>query len=137
LANVRTYIRSGKWSGDAFLNHDVTSSDGLTAWAAYGIGYLTIRRLVQRFGLQRTLAFWQQTENLPHASPDQASQVVFHASWTSVNADPRPRHSPNRTRVTMTDPRRRPARVGTAVARSRIQRGADVRTALRCAGVIP
>ena len=87
LANVRTYIRSGKWSGDAFLSREVTSSDGLTASAAYGIGYLTIRRLVQRFGLERTLEFWEQTENLPYAIPDQASQAVFHASWTSVNAD--------------------------------------------------
>ena len=70
LANVRTYIRSGKWSGDAFLSREVTSSDGLTASAAYGIGYMTIRRLVQRFGLQRTLEFWRQTEDLPYAIPD-------------------------------------------------------------------
>ena len=88
LGNVRTYIRSGKWSGNAFLSREVTSSDGSTASAAYGIGYLTILfRLVQRFGLQRTLAFWEQTENLPYAIPDQASQAVFNASWTSVNAD--------------------------------------------------
>ena len=87
LADVRTYIRSGKWSGDAFLSREVTSSDGLTASAAYGIGYLTIRRLVQRFGLQNTLAFWEQTEKLPYAMPDQASQAAFHASWKSVNAD--------------------------------------------------
>ena len=65
----------------------MTSSDGLTDSAAYGIGYLTIRRLVQRFGLPRTLAFWQQIENLPYAIPNQASQAVFHASWTSVSAD--------------------------------------------------
>jgi hypothetical protein len=108
----------------------VTSSDGLTASAAYGIGYLTIRRLVQRFGLQRTLEFWEQTENLPYAIPDQASRAVSHASWTSVNAD-------LAHYIRQTEPRSddrsgcRPARVGAAVARSRIQRGAGVRAVRR------
>jgi hypothetical protein len=66
---------------------EVTSTHGLPASAAYGIGYLTIRRLVQRFGVQRTLEFWQQTEDLPYAVPDQPAQAVFHASWKSVNVD--------------------------------------------------
>jgi hypothetical protein len=56
LANVRQYAREGRWGGQAFMA-GITGGSPLDDSAAYGIGYLTIRRLVQRFGLHHTLEF--------------------------------------------------------------------------------
>jgi hypothetical protein len=35
----------------------------------YGIGYLTIRHLLRRFGLGRTLELWGRAEHRPFADP--------------------------------------------------------------------
>jgi hypothetical protein len=86
LADVRAYLRATTWNDAAFAPFPRFSTPLATS-ARYGIGYLTIRRLVARYGLARTLQFWGQTEHQPNPSPAAASLAVLHQPWTQVNAD--------------------------------------------------
>lgn len=86
LDNTREYIASGKWSGQCYLTKEITSSDVLTGSAAYGIGYLTIKRLVSKYGTAKMLDFWGGVER-EKQTPDQAARSVFGVSWRTVNAD--------------------------------------------------
>jgi hypothetical protein len=86
IDDVRDYIRTGKWSRNVYLTSEITSKDGLTASAAYGIGYLALRYLVQKYGLAKMLVFWGAIERDGY-TPTQAALKAFNASWTSLNAD--------------------------------------------------
>jgi hypothetical protein len=86
LADVGAYLRTGKWSGKAFLTKELDSKSVLTVSAAYGIGYLAIRRLVQKYGLAVTLDFWAAAEH-GSGTPESAAQSVLHTSWAKVDAD--------------------------------------------------
>jgi hypothetical protein len=86
IASARAWIHTGKWDRNVYLTVEMESSDTTTQWGADGIGYLTIRHLIQRFGLSKTLDFWGAFER-EHQSLDQASTAAFGQSWTSVNSD--------------------------------------------------
>ena len=86
IDDVRDYIRTGKWSKQVYLTDEITSKDGLTASAAYGIGYLALRHLVEKYGLAKMLAFWGSIEQTGH-TPEVAAQATFHVSWATLNAD--------------------------------------------------
>ncbi|HEY7176441.1 MAG TPA: hypothetical protein VH442_16135 [Micromonosporaceae bacterium] len=86
LDNTREYVQSGKWSGQCYLTKEISSDDVLTGSAAYGIGYLMIKRLVAKYGLAKALAFWSgvERESLPINT---AATTYLGTSWKSVNSD--------------------------------------------------
>jgi hypothetical protein len=84
--DVRDYIHSGKWSGHAFLTKEFDSSDNTIVSAAYGIGYLAMRRMVERFGKARTLDFWGAVER-DDADFDHASRQILGNPWSRIEAD--------------------------------------------------
>jgi hypothetical protein len=86
IGDVHDYLRSGAWSGSVYLTSEVTSGKVLTASAAYGIGYLAIRRFVAVYGLTRTLDFWGAVER-DNKSLKAASTQILNTSWDKVNAD--------------------------------------------------
>jgi hypothetical protein len=85
LADTREYVREGKWSGQCYLTKEISSSDGLTGSAAYGIGYLTIKYLVGKYGKAAMLAFWGGVERDGLSVADGA-KVYLGSTWTKVNA---------------------------------------------------
>jgi len=86
IRDVGKYVHAGDWSGNCYLTNEIDSSDGLEASAAYGIGYLMIRRLVARFGLDRMLDFWGRVER-DGGSLDASARAALGASWASADAD--------------------------------------------------
>ena len=85
LAAVAAYVRSGRWPGTCNPAWTASASPATIA-ADTGIGYLALRRLVQRFGLKHTLAFWGDVER--SADPiDSSSQIEFGQPWSAVDAD--------------------------------------------------
>jgi hypothetical protein len=86
LDNTREYVQSGKWSGQCYLTKEISSDDVLTGSAAYGIGYLMIKRLVAKYGLAKALSFWSgvERESLPIST---AATTYLGTSWKSVNSD--------------------------------------------------
>jgi hypothetical protein len=86
LDNTRQYIDSGKWSGNCYLTTEITSDDVLTGSAAYGIGYLTFKRLAAKYGTTKMLDFWGGVER-DGLTADQSARKAFGVSWKIVNAD--------------------------------------------------
>jgi hypothetical protein len=86
LADVQHYVAAGQWSGDCYLTTEFASSDRLTVSAAYGIGYLTVKFLVGRFGLARTLDFWGAVER-DGGGTGNAARLDLGVSWSRVNTD--------------------------------------------------
>ncbi len=85
LADTREYVREGKWSGQCYLTSEVSSSDGLTGSASYGIGYLTIKYLVGKYGKSAMLDFWGGVER-DGLTSDESARKTFGAAWKTVNA---------------------------------------------------
>ncbi len=86
ISSVRTYVRSGKWKKNVYLTTELASTDNATFAAAEGIGVLAFTRMIQRFGLSKTLDFWGDVERSGYAL-DNASRTAFGLPWASVNTD--------------------------------------------------
>gem|GEM_PF-4871206 len=86
LDNTREYLLSGKWSGNCYLTKEISSDDVLTGSAAYGIGYLTFKRLASRYGTAKMLSFWGGVER-DGLTADQSARKTFGVAWKTVNAD--------------------------------------------------
>ena len=84
LADAREYVREGKWSGQCYLTKEISSSDGLTGSAAYGIGYLTIKYLVGKYGESAMLDFWGRVER-DGLTVDEAARSTFDVAWKTIN----------------------------------------------------
>ncbi|WP_433494376.1 hypothetical protein ACQP26_27715 [Micromonospora sp. CA-248089] len=85
LAEVRDLLRGG-WSGrlDAVAPADDASDDRVGG--AYGVGYLAVRHLVDRYGEQRTLDFYRAVVH-ERRSPEQAADEVFGDPWSMLHDD--------------------------------------------------
>jgi hypothetical protein len=86
LDNTREYLLSGKWSGNCYLTKEISSDDVLTGSAAYGIGYLTFKRLASKYGTTKMLDFWGGVER-DGLTADQSARKTFGVAWKTVNAD--------------------------------------------------
>jgi hypothetical protein len=84
LADTREYVHEGKWSGQCYLTKEISSSDGLTGSAAYGIGYLTIKYLVGKYGESAMLDFWGSVER-DGLTVDESARETFNMAWKTVN----------------------------------------------------
>jgi hypothetical protein len=86
LDNTREYLQNGKWSGNCYLTKEISSDDVLTGSAAYGIGYLTFKRLASKYGTTKMLDFWGGVER-DGLTADQSARKTFGVGWKTVNAD--------------------------------------------------
>lgn len=83
---VRRFVRSGGWDGAVTVAGPNESAPGWEAGARYGIAFLTVRRLVERYGEAKLLAFYQAVvhDGKPFA---EAASAAFGADWAAVQAD--------------------------------------------------
>ncbi|MDG4822603.1 hypothetical protein O7635_12145 [Asanoa sp. WMMD1127] len=84
IEEVRKVVRERGWSGPL---QDLKIADGAADWevaGAYGIGYLAVRQLAERFGEPDVLAFMKALthDRLPI---DDASREVFGEPWSLLN----------------------------------------------------
>ncbi|MEU7793402.1 hypothetical protein AB0B11_08185 [Micromonospora tulbaghiae] len=85
LIEVRDLLRGG-WSGrlDAVAPADDASDDRVGG--AYGVGYLAVRHLVDRYGEQRMLDFYRAVVHQGR-TPEQAADEVFGDPWSMLHDD--------------------------------------------------
>ncbi|MGA4688299.1 hypothetical protein [Micromonospora sp. AB353] len=85
LTEVRNLVRGG-WSGrlDEVAPADDASDDRVGG--AYGVGYLAVRHLVDRYGEQRMLDFYRAVVHQGRTS-EQAADEVFGDTWSMLHDD--------------------------------------------------
>ena len=83
---VRRFIRSGKWTGSVMITEPAASASAEEAAARYGIAFLVVRRLAERYGDAKLLSF---VEAVVHhdETPQAAAAQVFGVAWETVQAD--------------------------------------------------
>ncbi|WP_245716448.1 hypothetical protein [Micromonospora humi] len=85
LAEVRKLVR-GDWAGrlDTVAPADDATDDRVGG--AYGVGYLAVRHLVDRYGEQRVLDFFRAVVH-QRRSPAEAADEVFGDPWSMLHDD--------------------------------------------------
>ena len=86
LSDVRRFVYSGLWSGDVALDSPPQNATAADVNGRYGVAYLAVKRLADRFGEAKMLAFFGAVVR-DGASLEKASQSVFGAPWAQVSAD--------------------------------------------------
>jgi hypothetical protein len=84
--DVRKFVRSGRWSGTVALPDPPASASSADVSAYYGIAYLAVRRLVDRFGEEKMLSFFNRVAREDGSEKDAALSVLG-VAWDDVNAD--------------------------------------------------
>lgn len=77
-------LAAGGWNGrlDALTPADAAPADRVGG--SYGVGYLAVRHLVDRYGEQRVLDFFRAVVH-DRTSQDDASEQVFGDPWTALH----------------------------------------------------
>ncbi|MFJ6195874.1 hypothetical protein [Micromonospora sp. NPDC092111] len=83
LADVRRYAAGG-WDGRLASLVPAADDTADRAGAAYGVGYLAVRHLVDRYGEQRTLAFFRAVVH-DGRTVEEASGQVFDEPWQPLH----------------------------------------------------
>ncbi|OKI71051.1 hypothetical protein [Micromonospora sp. CB01531] len=85
LAEVRTLVHGG-WNGrlDSLAPADDAADDRVGG--SYGVGYLAVRHLVDRYGEQRVLDFFRAVVH-EHRSLGDAADQVFGERWSALHDD--------------------------------------------------
>ncbi|MFG3687629.1 hypothetical protein [Micromonospora sp. NPDC047740] len=85
LAEVRTLVHGG-WTGrlDSLAPADDAADDRVGG--SYGVGYLAVRHLVDRYGEQRVLDFFRTVVH-EHRSLDDAADQMFGERWSALHDD--------------------------------------------------
>ena len=75
-----------KWDGKPNVAPPSANASLDEAAARYGVAFLSVRRIAEKYGQDKMLTFWGKVvhDNTPI---DDASQAALGASWTSVSAD--------------------------------------------------
>jgi hypothetical protein len=85
LGDVRRLV-SGGWNGPLSTAEPGERATDWQVSAAYGVGYLAVRHLVDRFGEPAMLDFFKAVVH-ERKSPDEASTEVFGEPWGSLHDD--------------------------------------------------
>jgi len=85
LGDVRRLVASG-WNGPLSAAEPGQRATDWQVSAAYGVGYLAVRHLVDRFGEQAMLDFFKAVVH-ERKSPEVASTEVFGEPWQALHDD--------------------------------------------------
>ncbi|MFI5906384.1 basic secretory protein-like protein [Dactylosporangium sp. NPDC051541] len=86
LGDVRTYVRSGHWKGDIALDDPPEGATTADVSGRYGVAYLSLQHLADRFGEDRLLDFFDYAARQGLALDDSARKA-FSMSWDDVESD--------------------------------------------------
>lgn len=82
---TRDFVRS-RWNGDPAVSAPTASASLNEAGARYGISYLSIRRIAEKYGPDKMLEFWGAVVH-DGDSLDAAARAKLGATWAVVKAD--------------------------------------------------
>ncbi|WP_089155407.1 hypothetical protein [Micromonospora sp. NBS 11-29] len=85
LAEVRKLVRGG-WSGRLDTTAPADDATDDRVGGAYGVGYLAVRHLVDRYGEQRVLDFFRSVVHQRRA-PAEAADEAFGEPWSALHDD--------------------------------------------------
>jgi hypothetical protein len=86
LTAARRYVRQGHPTDVAHVGEPPAGASTEEASGRYGVAFLTVRRLSERFGEDRMLEFFDAVvrKGIP---PEQAAQQVFGTDWKKLSDD--------------------------------------------------
>jgi hypothetical protein len=85
LAPTRTFVR-GAWNGDPAVDPPTDQSSLEQAAARYGVAFLAVRRIAERYGQTKMLDFFGRIVH-DDESFDRAARDALDTSWNTVKAD--------------------------------------------------
>ena len=85
LEPTHAFVR-GKWDGKPNVAAPSTKADLDEASARYGVAFLAVRRIAEKYGQDKMLSFWGQVVH-DNKSLDDASAAALGDPWTTVSAD--------------------------------------------------
>jgi len=80
------YVHNGHWSGSVALTEPPDSASADDASGRYGVAFLALRRIAERFGEDKLLDFFDAVVRRG-ADPAAAAPSVLGASWDDVSGD--------------------------------------------------
>jgi hypothetical protein len=86
LGGTRAYVGSGKWPGTGALAAPAETASVGDATGRYGVAYFAVRRLAERFGEDRLLAFFSAVARDGRPA-EQAAPETFGVPWADAAAD--------------------------------------------------
>jgi hypothetical protein len=86
LAPVRRFVQGGRFRNDVAVSPPTDSAALEDAAARYGVAFLAVRHLAEKYGKPKMLTFFGKVVH-DDDSLDVASRAAFGTPWTTVNAD--------------------------------------------------
>ncbi len=87
LTATRRYVTSGRWNGDVAITDPPTASvPADDASGRYGVAFLALRHIAERYGEEKLLAFFDATVRRG-TSPADAAHTILGISWADLSAD--------------------------------------------------
>ena len=83
LDDVRRLVLEQDWQGPLSSVEPTADAEDWQVGAGYGVGYLAVRHLVDRFGEERTLAFFRSVVH-DGVSLDEAARTQFGEAWEGL-----------------------------------------------------
>jgi hypothetical protein len=86
LTATRRYVRGGHWAGSVALTAPTDNASLDDAAGRYGVALLTLRRIADKYGEDRLLAFFAAVVR-NGTDPATAAKSALGADWSDVTAD--------------------------------------------------
>src|SRR5690348_17767800 len=86
IADVRKFVQSGRWSGEVALTEPPENASNTEVNGRYGVAYLAIKRIADKYGEDKMLAFFDLAERQGRSLP-KAAEGALGADWDQVAAD--------------------------------------------------
>ena len=102
LPEVRRLLTAGKWDGQLATVEPPADAEGWEVTGRYGVGYLAVRHLADRFGERRLLEFFAAVVH-ERRPPDRAAWDVFGEEWAVLHEECMRVRAGGRRRVHLTD----------------------------------
>jgi hypothetical protein len=86
VGDVRAYVRSGRWQNEIAMDDPPESSTTADVSGRYGVAFMSVTRIAERFGEDKMLDFFNLTARQGTPLND-AAQKTFGVTWDDVAAD--------------------------------------------------
>ncbi|MEV1287100.1 hypothetical protein [Micromonospora sp. NPDC049679] len=86
LTELRGLLRTSRWNGRLNTAEPSAAADAGEVAARYGVGYLAVRHLVDRFGERQVLAFFKAVVH-GGRTLDEVARQVFGEEWPALHDD--------------------------------------------------